>query len=72
MPFYLKQIEVSRKFAQAAPRYGVIMREDSSFKDQDGKIHVAAIVRWFEADHHETRMSAFDTTSGEYLGEVIK
>lgn len=72
MAFYLRNIQVSEKFAEKAPRYGVIHREESSFKDQDGNLHVAYIVRWYEGDYNASRIGAFDITTGEYLGEVMK
>lgn len=66
MPRYLQETFVT---PNNLPISGVIMRTESSVKDMEGRIHVAYIIRWVDTVTYEERISAFDTVTGEYLGE---
>jgi len=68
MAVYLRQCFVDEEFAKKAPAQGVILREVTSYYDQEGKVHVASIVQWYDTNFG-IRYGAFDAKTGEYLGD---
>ena len=71
MAIYLTQRPVSEAFAKNAPSNGVITREITSYPDQEGKLHVASVVQWYDPNFG-IRFGVFDSKTGEYLGDTLK
>ena len=69
MATYLRQCLVDEAFKANAPKNGVILREECSFYDMDGICHVASIVKWYDENPRDIRISGFDAKTGQYLGE---
>ena len=66
---YPKFVNVRDNTKYTLPINGIIMREETSFPDQDGRLHVVYIIRSM-TKYGEFIYQAFDTTTHEYLGDV--